>query len=135
MTKLLDGKVAIVTGGSSGIGQAIAIRLAQDGANVAINYVGYPDGAESTREAIERGKDSCTSVMREAGVHPMLVAADVSREDEVEQMFKDVVAEYGHGKPSQIKQKIVSSAVDLGQPGTDPYYGRGRIDVAKALGL
>jgi glucose 1-dehydrogenase len=91
----IDGKVGIVTGGSSGIGQAIAIRLAEDGANVAINYVGYPDGAESTRDAIERGKDSCMCAMRDAGVHPMLVAADVSQEDEVERMFKEVIAEYG----------------------------------------
>ena len=91
----IDGKVAVVTGGSSGIGQAIAIRLAEDGAKVAINYVGYPDGAESTRDAIERGKDACMCAMRNAGVHPMLVAADVSHEDQVEQMFKDVLAEYG----------------------------------------
>jgi glucose 1-dehydrogenase len=91
----IDGKVGIVTGGSSGIGQAIPIRLAEDGANVAINYVGYPDGAESTRDAIERGKDSCMCAMRDAGVHPMLVAADVSQEDEVERMFKEVIAEYG----------------------------------------
>ena len=91
----IEGKVAIVTGGSSGIGQAIAIRLAQDGANVAINYVGYPEAAESTREAIERGKDACSCAMRDAGVHPMLVAADVSDEQQVEQMFKEVMTEYG----------------------------------------
>ena len=91
----IDGKVAIVTGGSSGIGQAIAIRLAEDGASVAINYVGYPEAAESTRDAIERGKDACSCAMRDAGVHPMLVAADVSDEQQVEQMFKEVVAEYG----------------------------------------
>jgi len=46
-----------------------------------------------------------------------------------------LVAEQGHGRPSQIKAAILNSANDLGQPGTDPYYGRGLIDVAKALGL
>jgi subtilisin family serine protease len=46
-----------------------------------------------------------------------------------------LVAELGHGRPSQIKAAILKSALDLGQPGTDPYFGRGRIDVAKALGL
>jgi hypothetical protein len=46
-----------------------------------------------------------------------------------------LVAEKGHGRPTLIKNPIVQSAVDLGQPGTDPFYGRGRIDVAKALGL
>jgi lantibiotic leader peptide-processing serine protease len=46
-----------------------------------------------------------------------------------------LVAEQGHGRPSQVKASILKSAVDLGQPGTDPYFGRGRIDVARALGL
>ncbi|HET9685310.1 MAG TPA: S8 family serine peptidase, partial [Gemmatimonadaceae bacterium] len=46
-----------------------------------------------------------------------------------------LVAENGHGKPQLIKNAIQNSADDLGQPGTDPYYGRGRINVAKALGL
>lgn len=46
-----------------------------------------------------------------------------------------LVAEHGHGNPSQIKHLIEQSADDLGQPGTDPQYGRGRINVAKALGL
>jgi subtilisin family serine protease len=46
-----------------------------------------------------------------------------------------LVAEQGHGQPQEIKQAIAQSADDLGQPGTDPYYGRGRINVAKALGL
>jgi NAD(P)-dependent dehydrogenase (short-subunit alcohol dehydrogenase family) len=51
----LEGKTAIVTGGSSGIGQAIAIRLGQEGMNVAVNYVGQPEGAEATKDAIDRG--------------------------------------------------------------------------------
>lgn len=39
----------------------------------------------------------------------------------------------GHNEPQQIKQAIVSSADDLGEPGTDPFFGRGRINVAKAI--
>ena len=46
-----------------------------------------------------------------------------------------LVAELGRGHPAQIKAAIEQSAVDLGPAGTDPYYGKGRIDVAKALGL
>jgi subtilisin family serine protease len=46
-----------------------------------------------------------------------------------------LIAEKGKGQPQTIKQIIEKSADDLGQPGTDPYYGRGRINVAKALGL
>jgi subtilisin family serine protease len=46
-----------------------------------------------------------------------------------------LMAEHGTGNVSQIKQMIVKSAADLGQPGTDPYYGSGRIDVGRALGL
>jgi glucose 1-dehydrogenase len=49
----LDGKVALVTGGSQGIGQAIAIRLAAAGANVSFNYNSNPDGAADTIEQIE----------------------------------------------------------------------------------
>jgi len=46
-----------------------------------------------------------------------------------------LVSQQGHGRPAQIRNAILQSAIDLGQPGTDPFYGRGRIDVAKALGL
>jgi len=45
-----------------------------------------------------------------------------------------LMAEYGTDAV-QTRQRIMSSAVDLGEPGTDPYFGRGRIDVARALGL
>jgi subtilisin family serine protease len=46
-----------------------------------------------------------------------------------------LVAEKGKGNPALIKAAILKSAIDLGSPGTDPFYGRGRIDVASALGL
>jgi glucose 1-dehydrogenase len=94
VVKRLQGKVALVTGGSSGIGQAIAIRLGEEGASVAINYVGPPEGAISTKEAIERGLEICMNKVAEAGGRPVLVAADVSGEQAVEQMFDQVLREY-----------------------------------------
>ncbi|MCV2491952.1 glucose 1-dehydrogenase [Geodermatophilus sp. YIM 151500] len=93
--KGLRGKKALVTGGSSGIGQAIAIRLGQEGVDVAINYVGRPEGAEATREAIEHGVQICMKEMSAAGTRPVLVAADVSQEDQVAAMFAQVLEEYG----------------------------------------
>lgn len=94
--KGLRGRTALVTGGGSGIGQSIALRLGEEGVDVAINYVGRPEGAESTREAIEHGVDLCMKQMAAGGTHPMLVEADVSDEDAVERMVDQVVATYGH---------------------------------------
>jgi glucose 1-dehydrogenase len=91
----LRGKVALVTGGSSGIGQAIAIRLGEEGVDVAVNYVGRPEGAEATRDAIEHGVDICMKQMSAAGTRPILVEADVSDADSVTSMFDRVVSEYG----------------------------------------
>ena len=82
--KGLQDKVAVVTGGSSGIGQAIAVRLGEEGANVAINYVGPSEGAISTKETIEQGVEICMKKMTEAGGRPILVAADVSDEQAVD---------------------------------------------------
>ncbi len=93
--KGLQGKKALVTGGGSGIGQAIAVRLGQEGVDVAINHVGSPEGAEETRSAIERGVEMCMEEMSSAGTHPILVAADVSSEAQVAAMFEQVLGEYG----------------------------------------
>ena len=46
-----------------------------------------------------------------------------------------LVAQLGHGNPALIRARILESADDLGEPGTDPQYGRGRINIARALGL
>jgi len=93
--KGLQGKVAVVTGGSSGIGQAIAVRLGEEGVNVAVNYVGRPEGAQQTAEAIEHGVQICMKQLAAQGTHPTLVAADVSDERQVVAMFDQVRAEYG----------------------------------------
>jgi glucose 1-dehydrogenase len=92
----LRGKVALVTGGSSGIGQAIAVRLGEEGVDVAINYVGRPDGAEETKEAIEHGVSLCMKEMSRQGTDPMLLEADVSDADAVDRMFAAVLEKYGH---------------------------------------
>ena len=46
-----------------------------------------------------------------------------------------LVAQLGHGNPALIRARILQSADDLGEPGTDPHYGKGRINIARALGL
>lgn len=46
-----------------------------------------------------------------------------------------LIEQIGHGKPSQIRAAILQSADDLGEPGVDPFYGHGRINVPRALGL
>ncbi|MGA7617139.1 MAG: S8 family serine peptidase [Thermoanaerobaculia bacterium] len=46
-----------------------------------------------------------------------------------------IVGEIGHGNPARVRARLLQSADDLGQPGTDPFYGKGRINVPRALGL
>ncbi|MBM0745432.1 glucose 1-dehydrogenase (plasmid) [Phormidium sp. CLA17] len=55
----LEGKVALVTGGSQGIGQGIVLRLAQAGADVVINYRSHPEGAEETLEKVKAIGGKC----------------------------------------------------------------------------
>ncbi|HTM50676.1 MAG TPA: glucose 1-dehydrogenase [Bryobacteraceae bacterium] len=82
----LQGKNALVTGASSGIGQAIAIRFAEEGANVAINYRSGAEQAEATRAAAEKANP---------GGRYFTIQADVSREDEVQGMFAKTLEAFG----------------------------------------
>jgi len=79
----VKGKVALVTGGASGIGRAAAIALAREGANVALADVDAEGGAETVR-AVEA-----------AGGAALFVSTDVSRADAVEALIAETVQRFG----------------------------------------
>ena len=82
--KEFEGKTALVTGGSRGIGRATCIALARKGASVAVNYVGNEKAARETVAEIERD-----------GGKAMMVQADVSNPDSVAKMVATVEKEIG----------------------------------------
>jgi len=87
----IKGKNVLITGGTSGIGQAMAVRFAEHGANVAINYLRVPGEAEETHEQV----DACVRKVRQEGVRDVLVGADVSNEAEVAAMAAETVEQLG----------------------------------------
>lgn len=84
----LSGKNVLITGASSGIGQAIAIRFAGEGANVAINYRSGAEQAEKTRQLAAQART-------DGGGREIVVQADVSNEQDVQRMFSAVLQAFG----------------------------------------
>ncbi len=82
--KKLEGKTALITGSDSGIGQACAVELAKEGANVVITYHSDEEGAEKTLKKVN-----------DQGGKGIIVKLDVTRESEVEKMFDKAIEEFG----------------------------------------
>jgi glucose 1-dehydrogenase len=80
----LKGKVALVTGSSQGIGQAIAVRLAQEGANIVINYRSNPEGAKETLSKIEA-----------KGRSGSIIQADLGNVSEVRRLIASGIEDFG----------------------------------------
>src|SRR5690242_18723919 len=80
----LEGQTAIVTGGSAGIGRATALALAREGADVAIDYITYPEAAAEVAEEV-----------RALGRRSLLFSVDVADQAAVEDMVARTVAEFG----------------------------------------
>jgi glucose 1-dehydrogenase len=84
----LQGKNILITGASSGIGQAIAVRFARDGANVAIHYRNGAEQAQATQALARKARTN-------GGGKEFIVQADVSQEDQVKAMFASVLDAFG----------------------------------------
>lgn len=92
----LDGKVALVTGSSGGIGQGIAIRLAKEGAKVVVNYRSNPQGAEETLNAIKAAGGDC--MMAEGfcdNDRGYSIGADLGMVDDVRKLIDESIEHFG----------------------------------------
>jgi glucose 1-dehydrogenase len=91
----LKGKRVLVTGGTSGIGQAIAVRFAAEGAHVAINYRRSEADAAETDAMLHEALEHSMHEMAGHGVDHILVQADIAKEDEVHRMVQEVIEKLG----------------------------------------
>ncbi len=80
----LDGKIAVVTGGSRGIGKAICLSLAKQGAKIIVNYVSRPDAADETVAAI-----------KDAGGEAAAYQFNVADAEQVQAAFKKIIDDFG----------------------------------------
>ena len=117
---LLSGKTAVVTGASRGIGRATAVRLAEAGANVVVNYLKHAEEAEEV-----------VAAAREHGVGAISFQADVSKVSEADSLIKKAIDEFGgidilvanagiwEGSPvNQMSEQLWDKVLDANLKGT-----------------
>lgn len=105
----LKGKVALVTGGSRGIGRAVCLELARQGADVAVNYAGNEAAAQETAQAC-----------RELGVRAVVLRADVADAAACDAMVAQVLEQLG-------RLDILVNNAGITRDGPDAADARGRL--------
>jgi glucose 1-dehydrogenase len=90
----LEGKVALVTGSSQGIGQAIAVRLAAEGANIVIDYRSHPEGAEETLTKVQTAGGNCYMAQCPKS-QGHIIKADLGNVSDVRQMINESIQHFG----------------------------------------
>lgn len=107
MAKVLEGKVAVITGGSRGIGRAVAERLGSDGATVAVTYSDHPQKANEVVQAIQQN-----------GSRAAAVKCDVGSETDVQGLFQAVLQQFG-----RIDIVVNAAGISLFKPLADAQLG------------
>lgn len=108
MSRRLEGKVALITGSDSGIGQASAVEMAKEGADIVVHYLDDKQGAEDTRRQVE-----------EAGQRAVVLQADLSQENQVERLFDQALAEFGELHILMNNAGIDSSGTEVAELSTE----------------
>ncbi len=108
--KALKGKIALITGGSRGIGRAITLKLAEEGADVIINFFRKKSTAESTAQEA-----------RDKGVKAHIIKANVGEPEQIESMFDEIESQFGRLDilVNNAASGVARSALDLDDRGWD----------------
>ena len=101
--KELSGKVALVTGGTKGIGKSVALKLAELGANVAVNYLRSRNAADATIEELKA-----------LGTDPVAIRANIGRHEKMSKIFDEIKEKYG-----KLDILISNAALGLFTPAMD----------------
>jgi enoyl-[acyl-carrier protein] reductase III len=106
----LKGKIALITGGSRGIGRAITLKLAEEGADVIINFFRKKSTAESTAQEV-----------RDKGVKTHIIKANVGEPEQIDSMFDEIDSQFGRLDIliNNAASGVPRSALDLDERGWD----------------